>query len=120
MNGQISASGELNGSITAPSSLSGTIDAVPVISDKLSGQITLAGGLTGEIDISGQLSGGINPGGDIPPYTGEYEITPLVESDQVFGTANHRMTNNLKVFKVPTYEVSGPTGGITLIIGGDG
>ena len=61
---------------------------------------------------------GFNVGGtsQIPPYEGEYEVTPKTYDEQVLPTKNKRMINNLTVKKIPQYEVSNDSG-YTLIIG---
>ena len=64
------------------------------------------------------ISIGFNVGGtsQIPPYDGEYEVTPKTYDAQVLPTRNKRMINNLTVKKIPQYEVSNDSG-YTLIIG---
>lgn len=53
----------------------------------------------------------------IPSYTGEYEITPKTYDEQILPTKNKKMVDNLKVKKIPQYEVSNSAEGYTLIIG---
>lgn len=64
------------------------------------------------------ISIGFNVGGtsQIPPYDGEYEVTPKTYDEQVLPTRNKKMINNLTVKKIPQYEVSNDSG-YTLIIG---
>lgn len=64
------------------------------------------------------ISIGFNVGStsQIPPYEGEYEVTPKTYDEQVLPTKNKRMINNLTVKKIPQYEVSNDSG-YTLIIG---
>lgn len=64
------------------------------------------------------ISIGFNVGGtsQIPPYEGEYTVTPKTYDEQVLPTRNKRMINNLTVKKIPQYEVSNDSG-YTLIIG---
>ena len=64
------------------------------------------------------ISIGFNVGGtsQVPPYEGEYEVTPKTYDEQVLPTRNKRMINNLTVKKIPQYEVSNDSG-YTLIIG---
>ena len=50
------------------------------------------------------------------PYEGEYEITPKTYDEQILPTKNKKMVDNLKVKKIPQYEVSNYNG-YTLIIG---
>ncbi|MGN0684086.1 MAG: hypothetical protein ACI4JY_10465 [Oscillospiraceae bacterium] len=83
--------------------------------------------ITSEIEISGTVSskGKIcgfvttSSGGVSPPYTGEYEVTPNVRNDIVLYTRNKLMTENVLVRKISQHEVTNPSGGETLIIGGD-
>lgn len=52
-----------------------------------------------------------------PPYTGEYVVTPKTYDEQILPTKNKKMVDNLKVKKIPQYEVSNSAEGYTLIIG---
>ena len=49
----------------------------------------------------------------------DYTIQSLVQQDQVFDTKDKFMEEDITILKVPVYEVSGPTGGTTIIIGED-
>ena len=51
------------------------------------------------------------------PYEGEYEITPKTYDEQILPTKNKKMVDNLKVKKIPQYEVPNSAEGFTLIIG---
>ena len=51
------------------------------------------------------------------PYEGEYEITPKTYDEQILPTKNKKMVDNLKVKKIPQYEVYNSAEGYTLIIG---
>lgn len=83
--------------------------------------------ITSEIKVSGTVSSNgkicgfvaTSSGGGSPPYTGEYDVTPQVQSDIVLYTRNKQMTENVLVRKIPQHEVSNVSGGKTLIIGGD-
>ena len=88
------------------------------LESQLSGDISVEGSLSGSLSIAAQLSGLVDPGGSsFPPYTGDYDITPQVDVDQVLPTANHRMMQDLTVERIPIHEAHGPTGGITITIG---
>ena len=54
---------------------------------------------------------------DAPTYTGEYTVTPKFEQETLLQTKGLKMVKDVKVLKIPTYEVSNPQGGETLIIG---
>lgn len=56
----------------------------------------------------------VQAGGE--PYTGEYEVTPSFEVQEL-ATKNKQMKDNVKIQSIPVYEVSNPTGGTTLTIG---
>ena len=93
---------------------------IAINAPNLSGDVVIESELNGTMTIEGSLSGDISSGGSgIRPYEGDYQITPLVNSDQVFPTKNTRMTDDLTVYKTPTYEVTNPQGGMTLRIGDD-
>lgn len=55
----------------------------------------------------------LNP--DVDRYEGVYEVTPKAFSDQSLATKDKMMTDDLKVTKVPKYEVSN-TSGTTIYI----
>ena len=87
------------------------------LESQLSGIISVEGSLSGTLDIAAQLSGLVDPGGSsFPPYEGDYDIVPKVDIDQTV-PANHRLTQDLLIERIPIYETHGPTGGITITIG---
>ena len=51
------------------------------------------------------------------PYDGPYAVTPATYREQVLATKNKSMRENVTVGKIPVYEVSNVTGGLTLTIG---
>ena len=88
------------------------------LESQLSGDISVEGSLSGSLAIAAQLSGLVDPGGSsFPPYTGDYDIVPKVDIDQILPTANHRMMQDLTVERIPIQETPGPTGGMTITIG---
>ena len=87
----------------------------------MDGIITSEIKVSGTVSSNGKISGFVatSSGGGSPPYTGEYDVTPQVQSDIVLYTRNKQMTENVLVRKIPQHEVSNVSGGKTLIIGGD-
>lgn len=59
----------------------------------------------------------IGGGGDYPVYSGVYEVTPD-RTEQSLSTANKRMLDDVTVHPIPYFEVSNPSGGKTVTIGG--
>jgi len=55
--------------------------------------------------------------GDIPYYEGPYEVTPKTETEQVLATANKQMAKDVTVFKIPYFETSNLSDGVTVYIG---
>lgn len=51
------------------------------------------------------------------PYEGEYEVTPKVYEDTVLATKSKTMRDDVRVRKIPQYEVTNESGGMTLILG---
>lgn len=51
------------------------------------------------------------------PYEGEYEVTPKMYEPVVLPTRNRLLSQNVNVLKIPQYEVSNASGGVTLIMG---
>ena len=87
----------------------------------MDGIITSEVKISGTVSSKGKICGFVtaSSGGGSPPYTGEYDVTPQVQSDIVLYTRNKQMTENVLVRKIPQHEVSNVSGGKTLIIGGD-
>jgi hypothetical protein len=54
-------------------------------------------------------------GNGLPPYEGEYEVTPKVEA-QTLNTAQKYMVQDLTVKEIPCYKVSNNAGGNTVYI----
>lgn len=52
-------------------------------------------------------------------YTGNYEVTPKIYTPVILPTKSKTMLNDVKVLKIPQYEVSNDAGGNTLIMGDD-
>ena len=55
-------------------------------------------------------------GSDIPPYTGNYEVTPTF-SEQTLETLGKRMTADVTVHQIPVTTTTNPYGGNTVVIG---
>lgn len=55
-------------------------------------------------------------GGTLPPYEGEYVITPKPFVEQVLETKNHSMTDDVTVLEIPYSVVTNPEGGKTVNI----
>lgn len=53
------------------------------------------------------------------PYEGEYEVTPKVETETVLPTAQKLLARDVTVHKIPYYEVSNNSGGLTIYIASD-
>ena len=87
----------------------------------MDGIITSEIRISGTVSSKGKISGLVatSSGGGSPPYKGEYDVTPQVQSDIVLYTRHKIMTENVLVRKIPQHEVSNVSGGKTLIIGGD-
>ena len=62
-------------------------------------------------------SGGAAVWRDLPKYTGEYTVTPEVDTAQTLETTGKYLTNDVTVKAIPDYEVSNEAGGNTFIIG---
>lgn len=54
---------------------------------------------------------------ELPPYEGEYEVTPKVYENKTLQTKNHSMKDDILIRKIPQSEVSNLSNGTTLIIG---
>lgn len=59
----------------------------------------------------------LETGGDVPLYSGPYEVTPKVETPVTLATKALRMKEDVVVHRIPQYEVSNEAGGKTFIVG---
>ena len=99
---RIGADGRL---YTAPSTGGGgSGGGIPAITEADEGRVLTA-------------SGGVAVWQDLPKYTGEYSVTPEVDTVQTLETAGKYLTNDVTVKAIPDYEVTNEAGGNTFIIG---
>ncbi len=85
-----------------------------VIKAKIVPQASMKGSVSSMSSISGRLS---SVQGDVPIYTGEYEVCPKMFQDQMLRTRGLRMTKDVTVQEVPYWETRNQSG-ITVYIGG--
>lgn len=52
-----------------------------------------------------------------PEYTGAYEVTPILNNEQVLDTDNKVMTDDVTVHPIPVVYTTNPYGGKTVLIG---
>lgn len=78
----------------------------------------LSGVLFNRFQLTGSLTV-IPDTGDYELYAGVYEVTPKPDSTQVLKTTNKILKEDVRVLKIPFYEVSNQQGGQTVIIGGN-
>ena len=60
----------------------------------------------------------VTEGGEYPFYDGEYVVTPSSD-EQVLKTAKKSLNEDIKVKKIPYFEVSNNAGGTTVTIGNE-
>lgn len=91
------------------------LKAFESIGGSISGESTLSGTISGESTLSGTLS--VATGNNYDVYTGDYEVIPKVEDEQILETAHKLLTDNILVAKVPYFETSNDSNGKTAYIG---
>lgn len=84
--------------------------------------INYIGLLKGSIQALPTLSGTVSVAvtavpSDQEPYTGEYEVTPDISSEQVLKTANKYLAKDIVINPVPYSETANVQDGITVYIG---
>lgn len=68
------------------------------------------------IKTGGGISAAIGKGGGgYPIYSGEYEVVPTFDEQQL-ETANKLLKNDIKVKAIPRYDVANEAGGTTVYI----
>lgn len=101
---RIGADGRL---YTAPSSGGGgSGGGIPAITEADEGRVLTA-------------SGGVAVWMDLPKYGGEYTVTPSAENVQTLETAQKYMDADVRIEKIPYYEMDNASGGTTIYIGSD-
>lgn len=50
------------------------------------------------------------------PYTGPYTVTPRTGAETILPTGNRQLTGDIRVQKIPCYEVCNDAGGRTIYI----
>lgn len=60
----------------------------------------------------------VKTGGGVP-YDGDYTVTPKIYEATVLPTKEKTMREDVTVLKIPQFEVSNESGGITLIMGNE-
>ena len=92
----------------------GTLEDISNISGSLNTNLNIVGSLNSINSIVGNIGIGVV---EYPDYSGEYEITPQVES-QTLQTKNKILRNNMEIKKIPYYETSNQYGE-TIYIGSE-
>ncbi len=84
-------------------------------------QIALQTGYVGSFkeftNALGQFLNEVHTSTDIELYTGQYEVTPMVEIAQLLRTKGKLATDDIIVHAIPYYETTNDAGGYTVIIG---
>lgn len=88
----------------------GSLQGVVISKQRLDGKIAGTSEVVGSVTVGGTIK--IEP----DHYEGNYQVTPSIEA-QVLDTNQKFMDDDVTVRKIPFYEVTNTTGGITIIIG---
>ena len=104
----------LKGRIVPYGSLLARIQPDPI--EILKGRVVSYGSLLAKIQTEGMLTGQLTKPIGYQMYSGEYEVTPKVTS-QILETSQKVMNNDVTINKIPIFEVSNSSGGITVSIG---
>lgn len=85
----------------------------------LKGGLASVSNLVGTLTEVSSLTGYINASSinDFENYNGEYTIVPASNDEQVLDTQNKVLRENIVVEKVPFYETSNLSNGVTAYIG---
>lgn len=67
--------------------------------------------------LNSNLEGQIIKGGEYPPYIGQTSIKPLPFDDVILNTKEKTVFEDIKIAKIPHFDVSNIEGGKTFIIG---
>ncbi len=75
---------------------------------------TLTGSISNVCSLSGTIS--VAKGTDAQLYTGDYEVVPNAYRDSILPTAGKVLKDDIVIAKVPYYETSNSSDGITVFI----
>lgn len=88
------------------------IKAVETLSGSVSAESTLAG----SISCAGGLTGKMSTTQEYDAYTGNYKVVPRAFNEQVLSTAHKVLAKDVVVSKVPYWETSNTSDGMTAYI----
>lgn len=83
--------------------------------ETLTGKLKTECSLSARVSMSGNLRGELSKNTKYTNYTGDYEITPKVESQTMY-TKNRLMVNDVEIKGVPIFSTSNNAGGNTIYI----
>lgn len=109
--------GVLVGTIRACDALRGSLTAKAALGARMQAREILAGEIAAEAALSGTIAAA--QGDAAPIYDGNYTAEPKLFEDITLYTKDRKMKSDVTVSKIPMYEVSNESGGLTLIIGGN-
>ena len=98
------------------------IKAVETLSGFISAECTLVGnipcgsGLTGNVPCGGGLTGKMSVIQEYDAYTGDYKVTPQAFNEQILPTAHKVLAEDVVITKVPYWETSNISNGMTAYI----
>lgn len=84
--------------------------------ETLSGSISADCTLTGNVSCAGGLTGKISITQEYDAYTGNYKVVPQAFNEQVLPTAHKVLAEDVVVTKVPYWETSNVSNGMTAYI----
>jgi hypothetical protein len=103
----------ISGSVNAGLEVSGNLSAVESITVEVVTRAALNGSATSQGSLAGNLAAAYES--QIPPYEGDYEVTPKVEGQEL-KTKHKYMIQDVTVHAIPFFEVSNTSGGNTVYI----
>lgn len=87
------------------------------ITARLIGQKRITARIAQKSPISAQMEGVSISQDSAEAYEGSYTVSSSA-AEQTLATANKKMTEDLQILPIPTFEVENQAGGKTFIIGG--
>ena len=90
-----------------------------VTAHHVTGELQKIGTITGSLQQIGTVTGTLSVPAlrPVEKYDGPHKVTPMW-TEQRLETEGKQLTEDIKVFEIPIYKTSNPSGGDTVIIGG--
>ena len=117
--GNISSIDNIDATLSPKEQIQGNLTIITeTVTGTVSPLIKTKANIDSKKTITGKVTYGNGTGEYAPVYDGDYEVIPLAFQDIILPTKDKKMMGDVVVKKVPYYETSNLSGGVTVYIAG--